>query len=77
MFKSKRMIFLIISGVVAVQIMTSTVFNLLGWGRVDAANKKIDNESLPSVSESVYSTNDVSASCEVYGRKCRLYERCN
>lgn len=61
MFKSKRMISSIISGVLAVQILTSTVFNPSGLGNVEAAKGQSVKGSSSTVSESVYSTTDAGA----------------
>ncbi len=53
MFKSKRVISSIISGIFAVQILTSTVLSPFGLGKVEAAN-------LTTVTESVYNNQNLT-----------------
>jgi|GEM_PF-2904285 len=50
MFKNKRTLVSIISAVFTVQIITSTVFNPFGLGKVEAANDKNSKRNLPTVS---------------------------
>lgn len=59
MKKSKRMVSLIISGVFVVQILTA--FNPFGLGTAKAAKDKNDVGKLPTVSEVVYNSPEVSA----------------
>jgi hypothetical protein len=61
MFKRKRGVSLIISGVLAVQILASSVFNPMAFGNVDETKKESGSNILPTVSDSVYANNNVGA----------------